>query len=77
MDGVAAVNAIFLVGSFLIVAIILWGVPVRLWIEALSESFKKPGVKIFTFRFVLLLFSCSCRPSSSVQIKIFTRSACL
>ena len=38
MDGVAAVNAIFLVGSFLVVAIILWAVPVRLWIEALSAG---------------------------------------
>jgi len=38
MDGVAASSAIFLVGSVLVLAIILWAIPVRLWVEALSAG---------------------------------------
>jgi uncharacterized protein YqfA (UPF0365 family) len=38
MDGVAASSAIFIVGSVLVLAIILWAIPVRLWVEALSAG---------------------------------------
>ena len=40
MDGVAAFNAFFLIGSVMVVFIVLWAVPVRLWIEALSAGVK-------------------------------------
>ena len=38
MDGVAASSAIFIVGSVLVLAVILWAIPVRLWVEALSAG---------------------------------------
>jgi len=38
MDGVAAFNAIFLVGAVMLVFIIAWAIPVRLWVEALSAG---------------------------------------
>jgi uncharacterized protein YqfA (UPF0365 family) len=38
MDGVAVFNVIFLVGSILVLAVVLWAIPVRLWIEALSAG---------------------------------------
>jgi uncharacterized protein YqfA (UPF0365 family) len=38
MDGVAVFNAIFLVGAILVLAIVLWAIPVRLWIEAMSAG---------------------------------------
>lgn len=40
MDGVAAFNAFFLAGSVMVLFIILWAVPVRLWVEALSAGVK-------------------------------------
>jgi uncharacterized protein YqfA (UPF0365 family) len=38
MDGVAAFNAFFLVGAVMLVFIIAWAIPVRLWVEALSAG---------------------------------------
>jgi uncharacterized protein YqfA (UPF0365 family) len=38
MDGVAVFNAIFLVGAILVLVIVLWAIPVRLWIEAMSAG---------------------------------------
>jgi len=40
MDGVAAFNAVFLVGLVMVMAIVMWAIPVRLWIEALSAGVK-------------------------------------
>jgi uncharacterized protein YqfA (UPF0365 family) len=38
MDGVAAFNAILLVGAVILLFIIAWAVPVRLWVEAISAG---------------------------------------
>ncbi len=38
MDGVAAFNAVFLVGAVMLVFIVAWAIPVRLWVEALSAG---------------------------------------
>ncbi|MGB1841432.1 MAG: flotillin-like FloA family protein, partial [Longimicrobiales bacterium] len=38
MEGVAALNVFLLTGSILLVFIIAWAIPVRLWVEALSAG---------------------------------------
>ena len=38
MDGVAAFNAILLVGAVILLFVIAWAVPVRLWVEAISAG---------------------------------------
>ncbi len=38
MDGVATFNAVFLVGGTILVFIVAWAIPVRLWVEALSAG---------------------------------------
>ena len=38
MDGVAMVTPIFLVGMVMVLSIVMWAIPVRLWVEALSAG---------------------------------------
>jgi uncharacterized protein YqfA (UPF0365 family) len=38
MDGVVAFNVIFLVGAVILLFIIAWAVPIRLWVEAISAG---------------------------------------
>jgi hypothetical protein len=38
MDGEVAFNAIFLIGAVILLIIIAWAIPVRLWIEAISAG---------------------------------------
>jgi uncharacterized protein YqfA (UPF0365 family) len=38
MDGVALVTPIFLLGIVLLLSVVMWAIPVRLWVEALSAG---------------------------------------
>ena len=38
MDGVALVTPIFLLGIVFLLSVVMWAIPVRLWVEALSAG---------------------------------------